>query len=191
MNNIDDAAGSDNIGAIHKGYFIPITDVVSVPQATNGIIVLPVQKADGKKWSSIAFREQAGQYTDEFVDNAHGGIFNFLAEYYIPKTSFDKTFLLQEMTRYRFLHVLFDMNGNCKLSGAPDGALTSGLHFKYKENVPNPVSGQNGYLISFYGQFCKASVGYFPYGDLPTESEMSITDNILGYVETANSSLIP
>ncbi|MFA9220541.1 MAG: hypothetical protein ACEQSL_05080 [Sediminibacterium sp.] len=150
----------DNMGGIAFAYFVPVTGLDELPPLRDGSYYTPILLNAGYSWLSIKHKFEEAKYNNESKETVHGTLFPFVADFFIPYAHFSKTENFREMVKHRFLLVTADYNRNSKLSGAPDNTLNYGLHFKFKENVLSKISGDNGYLITFYGEFDRPAVGY-------------------------------
>jgi hypothetical protein len=150
MDALQGTQGNDNFGSIYQVWYIPTDHLISFPRVDkNFILHAPFYVFPGTLFYHIYFKFETGKFSEETSETPAGEITKSSVDFFVPYTSEAKNTLLKEWKRHRFVLVIMDFNGMSRVVGDK----VSGLHLKITENVLDKISGENGYRLSFTGEF--------------------------------------
>lgn len=158
MNNLSRFSGI-NITGVKAIQYVPLEDVLILPDPFNSVISLQVILKPGKVFYSADLTLYTAGCKEETVISNHGEIQKQTLQCFIPKDSPENAPSLNEMIKQRFLVLYSDFNGNRKVLGT----LDSGMRFKADlDTYMDPGSGRNGHLCTFYGESPLKAPFYIP-----------------------------
>jgi hypothetical protein len=150
MDALRGTQGNDNFGSIRQAWYIPTDHIISFPRPDKDFVLhAPIPSLPGTLFYEIEFKFETGKFTEETSESPAGELSKCSVDFFVPYTSQAKNTLLKEWKRRRFVLILLDYNELPRIVGDN----ISGLHLKITENVLDKISGENGYRLSFTGEF--------------------------------------
>ncbi len=150
----------DNTGGIAKSWFVPVEDVVSIPEAIEYTVAEPVVMDAEKNWYTIESAADTQGYDEKELKGKEGSGISIMYRAFIPGHNPTLTSIFNGMRHRRFLLIVKDQEDQKRLLGS----LKNPMRFKYEFQTGNKTSASKGYEITFY-QTAKASPFFYesPY----------------------------
>lgn len=136
---------NENMGGCSTFEFIPVDDVVYIPDAVNNVIETAITLKTGKAFYTGLSVINTLKFTEDEKDTDAGCLFTTKIEGIIPKLTADYIALFSEMKNARFLLKISDNNGLIRLCGKK----SAGMKFNFIQETGAKASDKNGFEFSF------------------------------------------
>jgi hypothetical protein len=135
----------ENFGALVGFQFVPVDDVISIPEAVNKVITDPVVLKEDKTFYKGDKRLESASFEENPTQGRDGLEYSIKFSAFVPGDSADLKNLFEQMMHKRYLVLCNDANNKMRLLGT----IENGLRFGYKFSINPKVSGGKGYEIVF------------------------------------------
>ena len=156
----------DNTGSLAKFWFIPVSDVVSIPAAVDYVIPSSIIVQEGKNWYTANVTQDTPGFEDKETTfkGAKGRSISLVG--FVPGHHSALSKLFRAMELIRFLVLAEDQEGNQRLLGS----IENPMRFKFSFDTGNKTSSSKGYQITFF-QTAKQSPYFYtsPFVAYPDE----------------------
>lgn len=155
MNDINEPCG-DNLGGINSIQFIPVEDVISIPDPYGNKIIKPVVLGTGKRLFNAYATRGTIRYTQNPRITAAGTIYDKKLVASIPKEYAENEELYFQMRNRQFIVVYRNNNNIRKILST----LSEPLKFTADLDTGADVPNKNAHSITFFGEGSKPALFY-------------------------------
>lgn len=137
----------DNSGGVGILYVIPVTDVISIPDAVAQIISSAITFAPYKTWTKIECTLESINFTEPQTNGDNGQQYAPTVTAFVANDSDAVAALFAEMENQEFILLINDSNEKVKLVGSVEEPMI----FSSSLDTGTKWSDRNGHTINFAG----------------------------------------
>jgi hypothetical protein len=158
MNAFPEPQFADNLGGCRQFQFIPVEDVISMPDHKDYVIIEPPVVKFGKTFLIAYSTPKTLIFTEKQENNAAGTFFIQNITGFYPRVHPVVISLFKSMQNRKFLAVITDNNKYVRLAGS----LEQPLEFRYSLSTGNTPTERNGISYEFFCQSPHPAFFYKP-----------------------------
>jgi hypothetical protein len=164
MNHFPTFENLTNLGGCQYFQFVPVEDVLLVPEHTDLVINSPIVLVGSKTFLNGFASSKTLSFEEKPEKRSSGNCFLTKISGFYPKINPGALSLFEKMVNRKFLILIRDNNYYLRLAGT----LEHPLEFRYSLSTGADPAKRNGILFEFYGESLEPAP-FYANGQVPLQ----------------------
>lgn len=179
----------DNIGGVHKFWFIPARQVDSIPEPNGQVIDQDIVLKSGAAFYEGYSTLETLRFEEDHEKSEHGNFYEQVLGGFYPKESPGVTQQFEEMAADRFIVIFQDNNNYYKLLGS----LENPLRFEADMDTTDTPGGRNGYTFEFRREADKRAPfyeGLFQTEESTIDADQAVSSSLIFVLDASSDDTV-